>query len=63
MPATTVQRPDGTFANNVLPYPTEIIQTEALTKGEAILGIAEQYFAGIGTGKEGTIEYDDSVRF
>lgn len=32
MPATTVQRPDGTFANNVLPYPTEIIQTEALTK-------------------------------
>ena len=63
MPATTIQRPDGTFANNVLPYPTEIIQSEAMPEGKAVLGIAGQYFMGIGTGKDGVFEYDDSYRF
>lgn len=63
MPATTIMRPDGTFANNVLPYPTEIIQSEEMTGGKAVIGIAKQYFMGIGTGKDGVIEYDDSYKF
>lgn len=63
MPATTIQRPDGTFANNVLPYPTEIIQSEEMPAGKAVIGIAKQYFMGIGTGKDGVIEYDDSYKF
>lgn len=63
MPATTIQRPDGTYANNVLPYPTEVIQSEEVPGGKAVLGIAKQYFCGIGTGKDGVIEYDDSYKF
>lgn len=63
MPATTVQRPDGTFANNVLPYPTEVIQSEEVPDGKAVIGIADQYFMGIGAGKDGVIEYDDSYKF
>lgn len=63
MPATTILRPDGTYANNVLPYPTEIIQSEEMPKGKAVMGIAKQYFMGIGTGKDGVIEYDDSYKF
>lgn len=63
MPATTIQRPDGTYANNVLPYPTTIIQSEEMTAGKAVVGIAGQYFMGIGTGKDGVIEYDDSYKF
>ena len=63
MPATTIQRPDGTFANDVLPYPTTIIQCEEVTQGTAIVGIADKYFMGMGTGKDGVIEYDDSYRF
>lgn len=63
MPATTVQRPDGTYANDVLPYPTTIIQSEEMPGGKAIVGIAGQYFMGIGTGKDGMIEYDDSYKF
>lgn len=63
MPATTIQRPDGTYANNVLPYPTEVIQSEEVPSGKAVLGIAKQYFCGIGTGKDGVIEYDDSYKF
>lgn len=63
MPATTIQRTDGTFANNVLPYPTEVIQSEEVPNGKAVMGIAAQYFMGIGTSKDGVIEYDDSYKF
>ena len=64
MPATTVQAPDGTYRNNVLPYPIDIIQSTQVTEGEAILGIAKKYMMGIGTGsKEGKIEYSDEYKF
>lgn len=63
MPATTIMRPDGTYANDVLPYPTQIIQSEEVPEGKAVVGIADKYFMGMGTGKDGVIEYDDSYRF
>ena len=63
MPATTIQRPDGTFVNNVLPYPTTTIQCEEVPEGKAIVGIAAKYFMGLGTSKDGVIEYDDSYKF
>lgn len=63
MPATTIQRPDGTYANDVLPYPTTVIQSEEVPEGKAVMGIAGLYFMGIGTGKDGVFEYDDSYRF
>lgn len=63
MPATTVQLPNGVFANNVLPVPTEIIQSVGAPEGKAILGLAKRYFVGIGTGKNGKLEYDDSYKF
>ena len=64
MPATTVQRPDGTYANNVLPFPTVVEQSTEVPQGKAVIGIAANYFMGLGAGsKEGVIQYDDSVRF
>ena len=63
MPATTVRAPDGTYRNDVLPYPITIIETAALSRGEAVFGMGRQYFAAVGMGKDGRIEYDDSVRF
>ena len=63
MPATTVMAPDGTYRNNVLPYPIEIVQSPALEEGEAVLGIADRYFAAAGIGKEGRIEFSDHYRF
>lgn len=63
MPATTIMRPDGTYANDVLPYPTTIIQSEEVPSGKAVVGIADKYFMGIGTSKDGVIEFDDSYRF
>lgn len=63
MPATTVMRLDGTYANDVLPYPTKIIQSEEAPEGKAVVGIAKKYFMGIGASKDGAIEYDDSYKF
>lgn len=64
MPATTIQLPDGTYKNNVLPYPTTIIQSTQISEGEAILGLAKKYAMGIGTGsKDGKIEYSDDYKF
>lgn len=64
MPATTIQGTDGTYRNNILPYPTTIIQSTRVAEGEAILGIAKKYKMGLGTGtKEGKIEYSDEYKF
>lgn len=63
MPATTVRGTDGTYRNNVLPYPTTIIQSVALNSGEAVIGLAKEYLACVGAGKNGKLEYDDSYKF
>lgn len=63
MPATTIRGTDGLYRNNVLPFPTTIIQSVAVDEGKAIIGLAKRYFMGIGTGKSGKIEYSDDYRF
>lgn len=63
MPATTIQAPDGTYRNDVLPYPTTVIQSAAVEKNTAILGDAKRYFAAAGTSKQGRIEYSDHTKF
>ena len=63
-PATTVRNVDGTYNRDVLPFPTEVIQSAAVAANEAVIGIPEQYFLGIGPGGgKGKIDEDDSVRF
>lgn len=63
MPATTILTPNGTYAGNVLPYETRIIKSSSVPKGYAVLGIAKNYFLGVGTAKGGQLEYDDSYKF
>lgn len=63
MPATTVMAPDGTYRNDVFPYPVSVIQVPALERGEAILGMAKRYFAAAGTSTDGRIEFSDHVKF
>lgn len=60
-PSTTVLTPNGTYANNVLPYPADIIQCAAVAQGEAVFGLADKYFLGFGTGKRGKVETDDGM--
>ena len=63
MPGTTIMTPQGTYVNNVLPYPTTIIQSTQVPEGKAIIGLAKRYFMGIGTAKSGKIEYSDEYHF
>ena len=63
MPATTLLAPDGTYRNDVTPYPMTIIPTFALPRGKAVLGMASKYFAPIGMAKDGRIEYSDEYHF
>lgn len=63
MPGTTVMTPQGTYVNNVLPYPTTVIQSTQVPDGKAVLGLGKRYFMGIGTAKSGKIEYSDEYHF
>lgn len=63
MPATTVLTPMGTYVGNVLPFPTDIVQSVGVPSGKAIIGIAKKYFMGVGTGRGGKLEYSDEYKF
>lgn len=63
MPATTIRAADGTYVNNVLPFPTTIIQSVHVPEGRMILGLAKRYFMGVGMAKSGKIEYSDEYHF
>lgn len=63
LPASTVRAADGTYKNNIFPYPTKVVQSAVLDEGEAIMGIAKKYFMGIGAGSSGKIEYSDEYQF
>ena len=63
MPATTIRSADGTYVNNVLPFPTRIIQSIHIPKNKMIVGLPERYFMGLGTAKSGKLEYSDEYKF
>lgn len=63
LPSSTVRATDGTYKNNVFPYPTRVVQSAVLEEGEAILGLPKKYFMGVGAGSSGKIEYSDEYQF
>ena len=63
VPASTVRASDGTYKNNIFPYPTKTVQSAVLDEGEAIMGLAKKYFMGIGAGSSGKVEYSDEYQF
>ena len=62
-PATTIMAPDGTYRNNVMPYPMQVIQSIAVPENKAVIGLAKKYFLGVGTAKTGSITYSDEYKF
>lgn len=63
MPATTIRATDGKYVNNVLPYPTRIVQSTEIEEGKAVIGMADKYFMGMGLVKDGKIEHSDEYKF
>ena len=63
MSATTILTPSGEYKNNVFPFPTQVIRSTAVPAGHAVMGIAKNYFMGLGTSKGGKLEYSDDYKF
>lgn len=63
MPATTIRAADGTYVNNVLPFPTKIIQSTEITQNRVVIGMGDKYWMGLGLSKKGKIEYSDEYKF
>lgn len=63
MPATTALNANGTYVNNLFPFPTNVYVSNALTDGEAVLFLESEYFMGMGGSKNGVIEYSDEAKF
>lgn len=63
MPATTVLNTSGNYVNNLFPFPTEVFVSNAVADGKAVLFLPDEYFMGIGGGKDGVIEFSDEYKF
>ena len=63
MPATTVLNANGAYVNNLFPFPTEVVISNVLEDGKAVLAVLPEYFMGIGGSKDGIIEYSDEYKF
>lgn len=63
IPATTVLATDGSYKNNIFPYPTRVFQSEMIAVGTAALGQLSKYKACVSTGKGGKLEYSDQNQF
>ena len=61
MPATTVLTTDGRYVNNLLPIATDVITSEVIQDGDAILFLPSEYDLLVG-GVRG-IEYSDEYKF
>ena len=63
MPATTVLNANGTYVNNLFPFPTNVYVSNAVEDGKAVLFLEGEYFMGMGGAKNGVIEYSDEYKF
>lgn len=64
MPAMTYLNTSGTYVDNVLPYPSQVVQDSNVPSGRAIFGLADKYFMGVGKGGSGgQLEYSDELQF
>ena len=63
MPASTVLTVNGTFAQNVFPFKTDVVISNELADNTAILCLPAEYFMAIGGAKEGIITYSDDYKF
>lgn len=63
MPATTVLNANGSYVNNLFPFPTNVYVSNAVDEGKAVLFLESEYFMGVGGSKNGVIEYSDEYKW
>lgn len=62
MPAITKVNANGQYVE-ALPFPTDIIISNEVPSGKAIVALLDEYFMGVTGAKEGTIEFSDEYKF
>lgn len=62
-PATTAMTTEYKYVNNVFPFPTLVCPSCAVPQGHAVMGIAKDFFMGLGSAKGGKLEYSDDYKF
>lgn len=63
MPATTVLNANGTYVNNLFPFPTTVYVSNEVEDGKAVMFLRDEYFLGMGGTKNGVIEVSDEYKF
>ncbi len=63
MPATTVLNNAGSYINNLFPFPTDVMISNEVETGKAVLCLLEEYYLFAGGDKNGAIEYSDEYKF
>lgn len=60
-PATTYLNQQGTYVKDILPLPVKVIQSIAMPTGNMSVGLAKDYFMGVGSQQK--VESSDEYRF
>lgn len=60
-PATTYLNAQGAYVKDVLPLPIKVVQSVAMSTGHMSVGLAKDYFMGIGSQQK--VETSDEYRF
>lgn len=61
-PAVTIMGTNGTYVQT-FPYPTRVIQSNAVPANKAIFGVDQKYFFGLCSDQGGKIDYSDHAKF
>lgn len=61
-PAVRVQNMSGAYVDNFA-FPMEIVISEAVPTGKAVMAMLDNYFVGVGFPKDGVIEFSDEYKF
>lgn len=61
-PAVRVQNMSGAYVDNFA-FPMEVVISEAVPTGKAVMAMLDNYFVGVGFSKDGVIEFSDEYKF
>ena len=61
-PAVRVQNMAGAYVDNFA-FPMEVVISEAVPAGKAVMAMLDNYFVGVGFPKDGVIEFSDEAKF
>lgn len=61
-PAVTIMGANGTYVQT-FPYPTRVIQSNAVPANKAIFGVDQKYFFGLCSDQGGKLDYSDHAKF